>query len=113
MTLLSALYGGCVLGKVTTRDFFKLLSMQKRNSYMARLLPAELMIANKPGDLDVVRNDAGIVFVPGRPFALAVMIALARDERAAELSIARIAEAAWSYFDRVGKSSALGRVIRE
>jgi len=110
--LLSALYDGRVFGKATTDDFFRLLSTQKKNSYMTRLLPTDLTAANKPGDLDGVRNDAGIVFVPGRPFAIAVMTTFARDELDAELSIARIALAAWSYFDRVGKSSPLGRVVR-
>ena len=79
-----------MFGKATTEDFFKMLSMQK-TSYIPRLLPAELTIANKPGDLDAVRNDAGIVFVPGRPFAIAVMTTFARDELDAEQSIARIA----------------------
>jgi beta-lactamase class A len=88
-----------------------MLSTQK-SSYMPRLLPTDLMIANKPGNLDAVRNDAGIVFVPGRPFAIAVMTTFARDDLAAEQCIARIAREAWSYFDRVGKSSALGRIVR-
>jgi len=111
VTLLSALYHGQVLGKVMTADYFKMLSTNK-NSYIPRLLPPDLTIANKPGDLDAVRNDAGIVFVPGRPFAIAVMTTFGRDERASEQNIARIARAAWSYFDRVGKSSPLGRIVR-
>jgi hypothetical protein len=64
------------------------------------------------GALDAVRNDAGIVFVPNRPFAIAVMTTFGRDASEAEISIARIARAAWSYFDPVGKSSALGRIVR-
>jgi beta-lactamase class A len=88
-----------------------MLSTQK-SSYIPRLLPVDLMIANKPGSLDAVRNDAGIVFVPGRPFAIAVMTTFAHDELDAEQNIARIAHAAWSYFDRVGKSSSLGRLVR-
>ena len=111
VTMLQALYGGRVFNKGTTDEFFKLLATQK-SSYIPRLLPADLMIANKPGNLDAVRNDAGIVFVAGRPFAIAVMTTFARDELDAERSIARIAHEAWSYFDRVGKSSALGRIVR-
>ena len=88
-----------------------MLSTQK-SSYIPRLLPADITIANKPGSLDAVRNDAGIVFVPGRPFAIAVMTTFSRDDLAAEQSIARIAQVAWSYFDRVGKSSSLGRIVR-
>jgi beta-lactamase class A len=109
--MLQALHGGRVFGKATTDDFFKMLSTQK-SSYIPRLLPVDLMIANKPGSLDAVRNDAGIVFVPGRPFAIAVMTTFAHDDLDAEQCIARIAHAAWSYFDRVGKSSPLGRIVR-
>jgi beta-lactamase class A len=109
--LLETLYAGRVFSKATTDQFFEMLSIQK-NGYLSRLLPSDVAIANKPGNLDGVRNDAGIVLVPGRPFAIAVMVTFARDELDAELSIARIGHAAWSYFDRVGKSSALGRVVR-
>lgn len=109
--MLSALHSGRVFGKSTTEEFFRMLSTAK-SSYIPRLLPADLMIANKPGDLDAVRNDAGIVFVPGRPFAIAVMTTFGRNEADSEQSIARIARAAWSYFDRVGKSSPLGRIVR-
>lgn len=111
VTMLRAIHEGRVFGKATTEEFTKMLSTQK-SSYIPRLLPVDLMIANKPGSLDAVRNDAGIVFVPGRPFAIAVMTTFARDEIDAEQSIARIARAAWSYFDRVGKSSSLGRLVR-
>jgi beta-lactamase class A len=111
VTMLRAIHDGRVFNKATTGDFFKMLSTLK-SSYMPRLLPADLTIANKPGSLDAVRNDAGIVFVPGRPFAIAVMTTFARDELAAEQSIARITREAWSYFDRVGKSSSLGRIVR-
>lgn len=111
LMLLSALYEGRALKKGTTDEFFSMLSTQK-NSYLPRLLPADVTIANKPGNLDGVRNDAGIVFVPDRPFAIVVMTTFARNDLDAEQSIARIAHAAWSYFERLGKSSALGRVVR-
>jgi beta-lactamase class A len=111
VTMLQALHGGRVFGKATTDDFFKMLSTPK-SSYIPRLLPPDLTIANKPGNLDAVRNDAGIVFVPGRPFAIAVMTTFSRDDLDAEQCIARIAREAWSYFDRVGKSSPLGRIVR-
>jgi beta-lactamase class A len=109
--MLGILHGEKVFGKATTEEFFRMLSTAK-SSYIPRLLPADLMIANKPGDLDAVRNDAGIVFVPGRPFAIAVMTTFGRNEAESEQSISRIARAAWSYFDRVGKSSPLGRIVR-
>lgn len=109
--LLKSIHGEKVLGKATTTEFLKALSARKE-SYLPRLLPGDLVIANKPGNLDGVRNDAGIVFCPGRPFAIAVMTTFSGNDLDAESSIARIAQAAWTYFDRVGKSSSLGRVVR-
>jgi beta-lactamase class A len=111
VTMLEALHKGDVLGKPLTDEFFQMLGTGK-TSYLPRLLPANVRTANKPGDLDAVRNDAGIVFVPNRPFAIAVMTTFGRSEWDSEMAIARIGRAAWSYFDRIGKSSALGRVVR-
>ena len=111
MTLIGALYRAQVFSKAATDDFFRVLGTHK-DSYIPRLLPANVRTANKPGDLDGVRNDAGIVFVPDRPFAIAVMTTFGRDERQSEQAISRIARAASVYFDLVGKSSALGRIVR-
>jgi len=111
VVLLKNIHEERVLSKRTTGEFVRLLSAEKE-SFLPRLLPAGLVIANKPGDLDGVRNDAGIVFVPGRPFAIAVMTTFSGNDIDAEASIARIGRAAWTYFDRVGKSSPLGRVVR-
>lgn len=111
VTLIAAVHQGRVFKKTTTEEFVKMLSVPKM-SYIARLLPTDARIASKPGNLDGVRNDAGIVFCPGRPFAIAVMTTFAGNDAEAEQAIARIAHAAWSYFDRVGRSSPLGRVVR-
>ena len=110
-TLLTAIYQGKVFKKSTTDEFFRMLSTD-RASYLPRLLPTDLMIANKRGNLDGVRNDAGIVFVPDRPFAIAVMTTFSGDDSKAERSIGKIGFEAWKYFDRVGKSSPLGRIVR-
>src|SRR5258708_4592758 len=67
VTLLVALYRSQLFSKTTTDDFFKMLGTHK-DSFIPRLLPANVTSANKPGELDDVRTDAGIVFVPGRPF---------------------------------------------
>jgi beta-lactamase class A len=111
VALLRAVHEGRAFNKKNTEAYIAMLSLP-RISYLARLLPSDLQVASKQGNLDGVRNDAGIVYVPGRPFAIAVMITYARNDVAAEDVIARIGQAAWSYFDRIGKSSALGRVVR-
>src|SRR2546426_2473176 len=108
--LLEALYNGKILNKQFSDDFFNLLSIHKE-SYLPRLLPEDLRIANKPGELEGVRNDCGIVFTGKRPYALCVMSTYVRHEREAGDAIARISFAAWQMFDRLDRSSALGRVV--
>ena len=69
------------------------------------------MVANKPGWLEGVRTDSGIVFAKDRPFVISVMTSYVADETAAETAISRIAAAAYRHFDRLGRASPYGRVI--
>lgn len=110
MTLLEALYRGKVLDKTLTEDFFNLLSIHKE-SYIPRELPEDLRVANKPGELEGVRNDSGIVFTGKRPFVISVMTTYLRHERDGGDAIARIAAAAYQMFDRLSRASPYGRVV--
>jgi len=110
MTLLDAIYRGKVLNKESTADFFKILSTNK-DSWIPRDLPAGLKVANKPGSLEAVRNDSGIVFVEGRPYVICVMTAFLRNERDGEEAISKVSLAAWQMFDRLSRASEYGRVV--
>jgi len=108
--LLENLYRGRVLNKQMTDDFFALLSVHKE-SYIPRELPEDLRIANKPGELEGVRNDSGIVFTGNRPFAISVMTTYLRREKDGGDAIVRIATAAYQMFDRLSRASPYGRVV--
>lgn len=110
MRLLESLYRGEILNKEMTEDFFKVLSTHK-DSWIPRLLPDGLKIANKPGALEGVRNDSGVVFVERRPYVICVMTTYLRDERAGEEAISNISLAAWRMFDRLSRASEYGRVV--
>jgi beta-lactamase class A len=110
MTLLDAVYHGKVLNKESTGDFFKILSTNK-DSWIPRDLPADLKIANKPGSLEAVRNDSGIVFVEGRPYVICVMTSFLRNEREGEEAISKISLDVWRMFDRLSRATEYGRVV--
>jgi beta-lactamase class A len=110
MTLLDAIYRGKVLDKDSAADFFKVLSTNK-DSWIPRDLPADVKIANKPGSLEAVRNDSGIVFVDGRPYVICVMTAFLRNERDGEEAISKVSLAAWRMFDRLSRATEYGRVV--
>jgi beta-lactamase class A len=108
--LLENLYRGKVLNKQMTEDFFNLLSVHKE-SYIPRNLPEDLKVANKPGELEGVRNDSGIVFTGKRPYTISVMTTYLRRERDGGNAIIKISDAAYQMFDRLSRASELGRVI--
>jgi len=108
--LLEAAYRGKLFDKATTEDFLKILSTRKE-SPIPQLIPEDVVVANKPGALEGVRCDAGIVFAKDRPFVISVMTGYDLDERAADAAISRIALAAYECFERLGRSSPYGRVI--
>jgi beta-lactamase class A len=108
--LLEAIYKDKALDKEFTDALMKQLST-KKESYVPRQLPPDVPVANKPGDLDGVRTDSGIVFAKNRPFAISVMTAYDRDERGAEGAIAEIALDAFHYFEMRGKTTEYGRVL--
>ena len=110
VTLLEAVYRGKVLNKEMTDDFFKVLSTHK-DSWIPRDLPDDLRIANKPGALEGVRNDSGVIFAKNRPYILCVMTTYLRNERQGEEAISKISLAAYQMFDRLGRASELGRVV--
>lgn len=110
MKLLESLYRGEILNKQMTDDFFKVLSTHK-DSWIPRLLPDGLKIADKPGALEGVRNDSGVVFADKRPYVICVMTSYLRNERDGEEAISNVSLDAWRMFDRLGRASEYGRVV--
>jgi len=110
MTLLEALYRGKMLNPEMTDDFFTVLSTHK-DSYLPRDLPDGLKIANKPGDLEGVRNDSGVVFVQNGPYIICVMMTYLHREREGEQAISKVSLAAYRMFDRIARASEYGRVV--
>src|SRR5205809_3941434 len=108
--LLEAIFKEKALDKQATAEFIKQLSTLKQ-SYLPRYVPECVQVANKPGELEAERNDSGIVFAQNQPFAISVMTAYDRDEKAAERAIGEVALEAYRYFDMRGKTSDYGRIL--
>jgi beta-lactamase class A len=108
--LLEAIYKRKLLDKQSTAELIKQLSTLKQ-SYIPRYLPDGVQVANKPGELEGVRTDLGIVYAQNRPFAISVMTAYDRDEKAAERAISEVALEAYHYFEMRGKTSEYGRIL--
>lgn len=109
--LLEMIYKGKALNHELTGEFIKQLKTLKKDSYLSYELPEEVELADKPGSLEAVRTDSGIVFAKNRPFAISVMTTYDRDEKAAGRAISEVALEAYHYFEMRGKTSEYGRAL--
>jgi beta-lactamase class A len=87
----------------------ELLKKPKENR-LRKGLPEGVASADKSGELEGVRVDAGIVFAKNRPYALCVMTTFLKDEAEGERAIVDISRAAYEYFSRLGSGGILGRL---
>jgi beta-lactamase class A len=110
MTLLERLYRGHILSEPWQGRFFQMLSTHKAG-YLTHDLPDDLRVANKPGWLEGVRNDSGVVFLERRPYVICVMTTYLADERRGEEAIASISLTAYRMFDRLARGSEYGRAL--
>jgi beta-lactamase class A len=110
MTLLETIYRGKLLNKEMTADFIKMLSTHKESSLLQGL-PDDVVAANKPGELEAVRNDSGIVLLKERPYILCVMTTYLKNEKDGAAAIRKISALTFSYFDRIARASEYGRVV--
>jgi beta-lactamase class A len=87
------------------------LLKKPKDNRLRKGLPEGVQSADKSGELEGVRVDAGIVFAKNRPYVLSVMTTFLKDEAEGERAIEAISRAAYEYFSRLGAGGALGRLI--
>ncbi len=108
--LLEAIHAGRAFPAERLPGFLEILSIHKEG-YLNAWLPEGTPMANKPGWLDGVRTDAALGLLPRRPYAVAVMTTYAPIDRSADTAIATIGKLVHEFFDRLGRSSPLGRQL--
>jgi beta-lactamase class A len=109
--LLEVLYRGAGLTKHSHDGLLAILKKSK-SSPLRRSIPARIEVANKPGGLEGVAVDAGIVYVQRRPYVFAAMSTYLKDEAAGDAAIESASRAAYDHFTRLAASSEYGRAIR-
>jgi beta-lactamase class A len=109
--LLELLHEWTVLSKASQTQLLDILKKPK-STPMLRGLPSGVAAASKSGSLDGIQADAGIVYVPGRPYVFVAMTGYLRQAGDGERAIAEASRAAFEYFDRIARSSEYGRIIR-
>jgi len=100
LTLLEAVARGKAVSPAASADMLHLLLRQRVNDRLPRLLPDEVRVAHKTGNLPGVVNDVGILYGPTTTVGVAALISDTSNEAAASSAIARAALVTYTYFEQ-------------
>ncbi len=112
MTLLEKLWKGDVLKEPYRKDLLEILAIPKDSPLRAGV-PEGIAVAEKPGELEAVRCDSGIVQLAGRPYVICVMTTYLKHDADGNPAIAKISRLAYEHFSRLERSSEIGRVVSD
>lgn len=110
--LAETMYAGAGLSKERARDMMAVAAVPKESPFRDPL-PEGLVVADKPGSLEAVRCVTAVVDLPGRPYAVSIMTTYLRRDADGAAAIREISAALYETFDRLARSSDLGRIISE
>jgi beta-lactamase class A len=110
LTLVEKVHAGQALDAAHAKEYFDILRLPK-DSEFHKALPGDVSVADKPGALEGVRCDTGLIDIPGHPFIMSIATTyLARDDEG-ERAVEEVARLAYGYFMRLSRASSYGRVI--
>lgn len=95
-----------------SRDALLTILRKAKSSALREGVPSGVPVANKPGGLEGVAADAGIVYLADRPYIFVATTTYLKSGAAGQAAIRAASQAAFAYFDRIARSSDYGRIIR-
>jgi beta-lactamase class A len=101
------LYRGTAADPESCREMLGI--MKKVNQWMRPVIPPGIEVASKPGDLDGVRCEVGLVYLPKRPFVVNVMSTYL-DENANP--VGKVTGIVFEYFSKLAGANEYGRKIQ-
>ncbi|HEY3380612.1 MAG TPA: serine hydrolase [Vicinamibacterales bacterium] len=111
--LFETFYRGTGLSPQSRDEALRILKTrnESKSTPVIRAIPETVDIASKPGELEGVRVDSGIVFVENRPYIISVMATYLQDDDAGNKAIEDLARVAYGYFSRLAAGTEYGRQI--
>lgn len=99
------LYEGKAVNPQASREMLDFMKLVQDN--MRKAIPADVEVASKPGALDGVHNETGIVYVKNRPFAIAVMGTYLTEPYS---PVEPVSKMVYEYFVKLAKSNQYGNL---
>ena len=105
MKLMEMLYKGEVISKEISNQVIDILKKRKEAN-LNKYLPEDIPIANKPGGIEGVTCEWGIVYLPRHPYVIVVMSNY--NLKSANETIAQISKIIYEHFWRISLSTKYG-----
>jgi beta-lactamase class A len=105
LMLLEPIARGDAVSPAASSEMLHLLLRQRVNDRLPRLLPDDVRVAHKTGNLPGTVNDVGLVYGENSTVAVAVLISDTTNDAAAAAAIARVAQIAHAYFEEQATQS--------
>ncbi len=112
IALLEKIHGGQILKEPYRGELIDLLAIQKGGP-LQNGIPEDVIVAEKSGQLEAVRADAGIVYLKDRPFVICVMVTYLKNDRDGNPAITAIAKLVYEHFLRLQRGGEYGRIVSE
>ncbi len=110
--LVETIHAGTGLSPESARDI-RLVAATPKDTWFRAPLPEGLVVLDKDGTLEAVRVAAALVELEGRPYSVTIMTTYLRRDEDGEAAIREASAAVFETFDRLARSSDLGRIISE
>jgi len=105
--LAEMLYRGTAVDAEASKEMIGILTLV--NASFRSVIPAEVPVASKPGELNGVRAETGIIFLKNRPFVLSVMATYLESGKNPVPDVARLV---YDYFEKLARSNRYGNKLQ-
>ncbi len=96
---LGQIYNSQVVSPEASKEMMDLLAKQQLNDGLPKLLPEDVQVAHKTGDIDYDKHDAGVVLSPKGDYII-VVLSETDSPADAQAQIAKLSQAVYQYFTR-------------
>lgn len=110
LTIFEKLYRGEIVSKQASDDMLSVMKLEK-DGWLKNGIPSGIPIANKAGDIEGIKCDAGIVYLENGPYSICVMTKMLLNDTEGGPIITEISKTVYGYLERKANSNQYGRRI--